>query len=341
MTIYDIAKIAHVSPATVSRVLTKKSCVSDRKREAVENIIRQYRFKPNAAAQSLSLGSRIIGLMIADIRNSYYASMAIECEKAAQKLGYTVLLCNLSGDQAYEHDHVDMLYAQRVEAIIQLGRATDDVVSNPAYAEHVNRISRTIPFITSGKLDGVDHFSVRINHAQAMMKVMDYLVSIGHREIAFVGGYNKVLPTYEKWNQYLLSLGTHNLEFRNEFIKEGEYSSEEGYSFLEQLLEAKTLPTAVIAINDECALGVILAALDHGLSIPRDISVVGFDNGFHATLIRPSLTTVDYNYPLFAGTLVETAVQLAEGKKPPREILIEPQLVIRESCCRPRQAKPL
>jgi DNA-binding LacI/PurR family transcriptional regulator len=335
ITIYDIAREAGVSPSTVSRVLTNKTCVSEKKRQIVNNIIKKHNYRPSAAARSLSIGTRVIGLMVADIRNPYYAAMTIECEKAANEQGYTVLLCNMLGDHALEDDHLEKFYAQRVEAIIQLGRWTDDLVSDPAYVEHIRRISRTIPFITTGKLDGVECFSVTFNHAHAMKIVMDYLISLGHREIAFIGGEQSVQSTYIKLNQYIESLETHKLKFRKDFFQEGWYNDSVGYSSLERLLNAKIRPTAVIAINDVCAIGAINAAQDHGFSVPGDVSVAGFDNTFLATLIRPSLTTVDCNYPLFGKTLIDIAIQAARKKTPPHEVFIEPQLIIRESCSYP------
>ena len=332
ITIYDIAKEAGVSPATVSRVLTNNARVSDRKRQVIEKTIKKYNYKPNAAARSLSGGTRVIGLMVADIRNPFFAALAVECEIAANMRGYTVLLCNMLVDEALEEEHLDKLYAQRVEAIIQIGRRTDMVVSDPDYAEHVKRISRIIPFITTGKLEGVDYYSVRINHIQSMKIVMEYLVSLGHREIALVGGVKSVRSTWEKQNEYINLMKYYKLIFRREFIQEGTYDNTAGYNGMECLLKTDIRPGAVIAINDECATGAILAAQDNGFSVPGDISVVGFDNTAHAILIRPPLTTVDYNYPLMGTTLVDTAIQAARKKNPPREILLDSRLVIRESC---------
>ncbi|MCL2880512.1 MAG: LacI family transcriptional regulator, partial [Treponema sp.] len=297
ITIYDIAREAGVSPATVSRVLTNNARVSEKRRNIIEKIIHKYNYRPNAAAQSLTGGSRVIGLMVADIRNSYYASIAIECEIAAKLKGYTVLLCNMLENRALEDDLLEKLYAQRAEAIIQIGRRTDDLVSDPEYVEHVRRIGRSIPFITSGKLDGVDFYSVRINHTHSMKLVMDYLVSLGHRNIAFLGGLNFVLPSHEMWEQYILSMREHGLIYRDEFFYEGDYTNEAGYNYMERMLKAKTLPTAVMAVNEEGAMGIAIALQEHRLSVPGDISIVGFGNTHISTLFRPSLTAVDYDYP--------------------------------------------
>jgi DNA-binding LacI/PurR family transcriptional regulator len=154
VTIYDIAQEAGVSPATVSRVLTNSARVSESKRLRVEEVIRKHDFRPNAVARSLSTSTRLLGLMTADIRNPFYAALAVECEKAATEKGYTVLLCNMLNDKDVEVAHLEKLSAQRVEAIIQIGCRVDDLATDPSYAARVNRVAKNIPFVSSGKLDG-------------------------------------------------------------------------------------------------------------------------------------------------------------------------------------------
>jgi DNA-binding LacI/PurR family transcriptional regulator len=332
ITIYDIAKEAGVSPATVSRVLTNNAKVSDKKRELVEQIIKKHDFRPNAVARQLASSTRLLGLMTADICNPYYAALAVECEKAANERGYTVLLCNIFNNKEIEDAHLEKLYAQRVEAIIQIGCRVDDLVTDPAYTEHVKRVTRTIPFICSGKLDGADSYSVRIDHTEAMKLVMEYLVSLGHREIAFIGGERRVQSTHEKLQQYIYLMGGYGLSFREEFIQEGNYNETGGYACMDRLLGGGPPPSAVIAVNDYSAVGALQAAYNRNLSIPQDLSIISFDNTFLAKIVQPQLTTVDYNYPVFAQTLIDTAIEAAAGKEPPRRQLITPRLVIRNSC---------
>ncbi|MDR3170074.1 MAG: LacI family transcriptional regulator, partial [Treponema sp.] len=331
-TIYDIAKEAGVSPATVSRVLTNNAKVSDSKREQVEEVIRKHQFRPNAVARGLSTSTRILGLMTADIRNPYYANLAVECEKAAYERGYTVLLCNIFNDKGLEDAHLEKLCAQQVEAIIQIGCRVDDLVSDPAYVEHVNQITRGIPFIISGKLDNVDCYAVKIDHGEAMKLVMDHLVSLGHRDIAFFGGAYRVESTTEKLQQYTYFLGAHGLSFRGEYIQEGNYAMSGGYDCMKRLLRCPHVPTAVIAVNDYSAVGAMEAAYEQGLSIPGDISIISFDNTFLCDAVQPKLTSVDYNYPEFGKLLVETALKIVEKQEAPKIQYIKPSLVIRNSC---------
>jgi LacI family transcriptional regulator len=332
VTIYDIAKEAGVSPATVSRVLTSNARVSESKRLRVEEVIRKHDFRPNAVARSLSTSTRLLGLMTADIRNPYYAALAVECEKAATARGYTVLLCNMLNDKDVEVAHLEKLCAQRVEAIIQIGCRVDDLATDPVYAARVNRVAKNIPFVASGKLDGTDSYSVRIDHALSMKLVVDYLVSLGHRDIALFGGERRVQSTFEKYQQYIYLLGANGLEFRADYVLEGDYSDSGGYECMNRLLLHRRMPTAVIAINDYSAVGAMRAAFEHGASIPGDISIVSFDNTFLSEAVIPKLTSVDYDYPEFGKILIDTAIRARSLDTPPKQQFVAPHLVVRSSC---------
>jgi DNA-binding LacI/PurR family transcriptional regulator len=332
ITIYDIAKEAGVSPATVSRVFTGKARVSSGKLSAVEALVKKYDFRPNALASGLRTTTKIIGLMTADIRNPYYSILAVECEKAANERGYTVLLCNILSDNALEDAHLEKLSAQRVEAIIQIGCRVDDLIPDPEYVAHINRIARNIPFVVSGKFDGADCFTLRINHEAAMMMVMEYLFSLGHRNIALLGGRRTVQSTYEKRQQYTYLLGNYGLRLRDEYIEEGDYSENGGYDGMKRLLLCSGRPTAVIAINDSNAVGALRAVYDSRLRTPEDISIISFDNTPLSEMVRPKLTSIDYNYPEYGKTLINIAIAAANHQAPEREQFIMPSLIIRDSC---------
>jgi DNA-binding LacI/PurR family transcriptional regulator len=332
VTIYDIAKETGVSPATVSRVLTNNARVSEDKRARVEEAIRKHDFRPNAVARGLSTSTRLLGLMTADIRNPYYATLAVECEKAANERGYTVLLCNMLNDAEVELAHLEKLYAQRVEAIIQIGCRVDDLITDPAYAERVARVTRTIPFVASGIVDGTDCYSVMIDNALAMKLVMDYLVSLGHRDIALLGGERRVRSTFEKHQQYIYLLGVHGLNFRSEFVLESDYSDAGGYEGMNRILRHTHRPSAVVAINDYCAVGAMRAAFEHGLAIPRDLSIISFDNTFLSEAVMPKLTSVDYGYQEFGKRLIETAIEAGRSTTLPHRQFVPPHLVVRDSC---------
>ncbi|MDR3303024.1 MAG: substrate-binding domain-containing protein, partial [Treponema sp.] len=228
--------------------------------------------------------------------------------------------------------NLEKLHAQRVEAIIQMGCSTDDLTSDPDYAARVNRISRTIPFITTGNLDGTDCYCLNINENEGMRLVFDHLIEFGHREIALIGGEKWDRTTHKRWEQYVYLLGVKQLPYREEYVKECGFTEAGGYAGFLRLLQGGRLPTAIITRNDYCAVGALRAAHEHGLSVPSDLSIISFDNTFLAEIVNPRLTSMDYNYEKFGDSLVELAINAATNPDAPKLSLITPQLILRDSC---------
>lgn len=337
ITIYDIAKEAGVSPATVSRVLTKSANVRSEKREKVEHLIAKYNFTPNALAKGLSdTQSRVIGIVAMDVCNPYYAAMVVSCENAARAAGYTIMLCNMAGNGGKQDGYLEIMRQQRVAAVIQLGGKVDDLVSDEAYVERVNQLMQTIPMVVTGKLDGTHCYEVKIDSLRAAELSVEHLLKLGHRKIALVGGHKYVTSTYDKYTKYMELLQAYGVEYQKEYVVDGDYDYETGYDAMNQLLRLEDIPTAVVAINDFAASGVVRSISEHGYQIPGDISVVSYDNTFLSEMLIPKLTSVDYDYEKFGKTLVDTAVAAAKGESVPRQQKITPFLVVRESSGAPR-----
>lgn len=333
VTIYDIAREAGVSPATVSRVMTNRAKVSSDKKERVLEVINKYNFQPNMLAKGLAnAGTKTLGIMTADVRNPYYAALFIACEQAAKELGYTVLLCNSLDVKEHELELLTKMRDQKVDAIIQIGGSVDDRVFDEEYVEAVNRFASDMPFVTTGKLDGTGNYMVSIDHRKCMELLMNHLLDLNHMRIALIGGSMDVGATYDKYQRYKQILWENGLEFERELISEDAgYDFESGYREMEKMLKRKVVPTAVIAVNDYTATGVIRCLQDHGCRVPEDVSVVSYDNTMIAEIVSPKLTSIDYNYEALGKALVQTAVDLLEGKETDRLRIIEPRLVVRES----------
>jgi DNA-binding LacI/PurR family transcriptional regulator len=164
--------------------------------------------------------------------------------------------------------------------------------------------------------------------------LMEYLIELGHQEIALVGGRKSAKSTYDKQLRYRQLLRRHSIKFNKDWIVEGEsYDIEGGYECMNRLFESnKKLPSALIAINDFTAIGIMRSIREHGLEIPMDISVASFDNTFVSEVPTPKLTTVGYDYKLLGETLIDVAINAIYKKDPPRMQLIKSELVIRDSC---------
>lgn len=333
ITIYDIAREAGVSPSTVSRVLTNTPGVRKDKRELVQNIINRHGFRPNALAKGLSETKRqVIGIIMADVRNSYYANLFVACEQAAKKKGYSLLLENSLGQLENEIEQLSLMEEQRVDAVILVGGRVDDLYSDEIFVEKVNQVSNFLPVILTGKLDGTSCCRIQINAIQAMDLAMEHLISLGHSRIAILGGLDHVAASFEKRQRYKQLLAKYQIPCHREFWEtHGGYDYETGYLRMNELFAAGTVPTAVIGINDCAAVGAMNCILEHGLRIPEDISVVGFDNTDICNMTNPKLTSVDYHYDAFAEKLVAAAVNAHTNAELPALQLIESELAVRGS----------
>ncbi len=333
ITIYDIAREAGVSPATVSRVITSSANVRAEKRNRVLEIIEKYNFKPNALAKGLSeTSTKSIGVIVADVRNPFYAQLFVACESAAQKAGYTVSLYNSFGITENEIEQLELFSRQKVDAIVQIGGRVDDVDTDKGYAEAVKKISRSIPLVVTGRLnEGIPSHSVEIDAADAMNLLMEHLLSLGHTRIALVGGRCDVRSTNEKIVHYKTILEKNGIEVNPDYIIPDSYSIESGFDCMQKILKLPKLPTAIIAINDFAAAGVVRAIEDGGYRIPQDFSVASFDNTYISDVMIPKLTSVDYNYETFGQCLIDTAIAVSKGESVPGRQTVQPTLVSRES----------
>ncbi len=333
LTIYDIAAEAGVSASTVSRVLTNSARVNEDKKIRVLEIIDKYNFKPNTFAKGLiDAKSRTIGILMADIRDPYYASMFIACEQAARKENYSVTLYNFLGDAELEECLLRKLQEQRVDAAILLGGRDDGLNTDITYVETINSALSTIPTVITGRLDGTDCNMVRIDHMRSMDLLMDHLLSLGHSRIAVLGGRMEVLSTFEKVVRFKQILKQNRLVFEPDLIgQNGMYDIDSGYAHMNRIFEKGLAPTAVIAVNDHAALGILQSLREHGLNIPEDISVVSCDNTYLAKSSYPKLTSIDYNDTAYGDLLVRTAIRRIDRQPVERLQLVDPALIIRES----------
>ncbi len=332
ITIYDIAKEAGVSPSTVSRVLTNNANVRPEKRERIQALIEKYNFRPNALAKGLSdTRSRVIGVLMADIRNPFYAALYVACENAALARGYRVILCCSLGETEREIEQLDILKQQSVEAIIQIGGRVDAVITEPAYIKKAKQIAEKLPIITSGKIDEVPCYRVVIDANEAVRLLTEHLIEFGHEKIALVGGRLDVISTYEKYMTFCRILKDHKIAINKRYVYEGRYDYDAGYEGVKELMAMREKPTAIIAINDFCAAGVIRRLVEEGYRVPEDVSVVSYDNTYITNLTFPKITSIDYDYDTLGKMLADTAIDVANGETVPTFRSVKPSLVVRES----------
>ncbi|AUS96425.1 hypothetical protein CDQ84_14415 [Clostridium thermosuccinogenes] len=344
ITIYDIAREAKVSPATVSRVLTGSARVSVEKSRIIREIIEKYDFQPNAIARSLvKKESRTIGVILPDIVNPFFATVFLEAEKYAVSLGYSMLLCNSINDMfesniALESIYLKTLTEKQVDGIIFLGGRINMVRTDKKLAEEMNTVLAKVPIVMiNGRMGGVDCYKVRSDEREGIFSIVEYLTSLGHRSIGFIGGRLNVTSTAIKLNALKDALRHFKLEFNEKWIViSGDFNIENGAKAMKTLLSEKERPTAVIAVNDTVAIGAMKYAASVGVDIPGDISITGFDDSYLCDIVTPRLTSVSHNIPELARKAVDMLCYTFANRSVPKERIVRTSLTIRESCACPR-----
>lgn len=339
LNIYMIAKEAGVSPATVSRVMTQNARVSEEKRRRVEEIIQKYDYRPNALAQGLTnTKTKVIGLLASELINPFYAQLLTACEYAIDAGGYIPMIFATMNSYELEVKYLQKMFDMRVDAIVMMGGKSDKLVTDPDYADLINRIADSVPVITTGKVEGAQCYQVSIDEMGGVDLAMEHLFSLGHRHIALIGGRNHVKSTYDKRMRYRSLLRKHGITYRERYVLESDYDIEGGYQCMNRLFETnRTMPTAIMAINDFSAVGVMRSIKERGLRIPEDMAMVSFDNTFIVDTVIPKLTSVCYDYETFGKRLIETAVRLIEGEEVPMIQKVPSRLIARNSTMGSRQ----
>lgn len=335
--IYEIAKAAGVSTATVSRVMTNSAHVSEEKRRKVEEAIRRYGYRPNALAQGLSANrTKTIGLLVADISSSFYENVTVACERAADQQDYTLLIMSSLGNDELGRRQIFRMYGQNVDALVLIGGSLDSVTANEEFIEQINHMCRVMPVISSGKPAGAENLKVALDEAGSMDIAMNHLLELGHTKIAMIGGRKGANSTLEKRIRYRTALANHGIAWREDYLLETEhYTNPEGYRAMKKLLKNPDRPTAVVAINDACATGILRAALEEGLEIPRDLSLISFDNTYLSEMVTPQITSIGCNYDEYGRVLIGTAVKAAAGEKVPPVQMVPVSMTERGSCAPP------
>lgn len=335
ITIVDIAKEAGVSISTVSRVLTGSAKVNPEKAAKINAIIKKYDFHPNVLARGLiQTKTSTIGILTADIRNPYYSTLFLSCEQAAEEQGYNLMLCNSFSDRLREFVLIDKLTHQKVDAIILIGGATDDAVTDQEYAEKIRAITKNIPVLIIGHMDGLPCPVINIDYKKEIELIKNFIAEHkSFKRIAFAGGSTKVRQARTLREYYRKMLEELNLEYIPELdIPNDRYDEEGGYIVMDHMLSESEKPDLVIAANDIFASGAMKAIREHNLRIPEDISILSFDDTYISNLMEPPLTTIGYNFWHFGQTIISTAIKMIEKEEVPEETLITPKLIIRRSC---------
>ena len=336
ITITQIAQESGVSVATVSRFLNGKVPVSADKKARIEAVVRKYDFTPNALARGLiSKRTMTLGVILPDITNPYFATIFQEVQRCAAEEGYSVYLCNTRfhhGDAPIdETGYFRMMMDKKVDGILIIGGQLDMAEISPAYKEALNKLSASLPVVAAGReIPGAGCIFIDSENGSGVTTAYNYLSSLGHKDIAFVGGQPGVTITETRLESYKTAAS--GREVREDLISLSDYYLPDGYQAAEALISRNVPFTAVITMNDNVALGAIRAFADHGLSVPRDVALISCDRFYFADYTIPRLTSIHHHSRRWGQMVVRTLIQAVQGSTENARITFPPELIIGESC---------
>ncbi|MFC5532301.1 catabolite control protein A [Cohnella yongneupensis] len=288
VTIYDVAREAGVSMATVSRVVNNNPNVKPQTRKKVYEAIERLGYRPNAVARGLaSKKTTTVGVVIPDIANAIFAEVARGIEDIANMYHYNIILCNADKRKDKEIRVINTLLEKQVDGLLFMGGAVTD--------DHVLAFKTSnVPIVLCATTDekGVIP-SVDIDHEAAAFDAVNLLIAEGHRSIAMISGtLQDPANGYARFQGYKRALEQAGIAYREDYVRVGNYRYESGIDATSYFLGLSDRPTAIFAATDEMAIGAVHCIQDSGLSVPDDVSVISVDNSRISSMVRPLLTTV-------------------------------------------------
>ncbi|MGQ6981213.1 LacI family DNA-binding transcriptional regulator [Vibrio cholerae] len=327
-TINDVCKLAGVSKATVSRVLNETGQVKAQTREAVLAAIQQLGYQPNSLAQALATNTtNSIGLVLPHFESSYFGSILFEAEQGAQKAGKKLLVVNSKNSEQGEKEAVATLAAQRCDAILLYSRHLSEVQLLELQQQYPSPL-----VILNRRLHHPQLHSFGLDQTQISQLAMQHLLNLGHRQIACITSPLVSETGKIRYQVYQQALHEQGVELNSSLVIEGDNTLLGGYQAMQQLLQQGISMSAVFACNDDMALGAMRAMHEHGINVPKQVSLIGIDNEPAAAFAIPSLSSVS----LPIGELTQQAMSLAveiANKKPQdaQHRLYQGSLIARES----------
>ena len=323
-TIYDVARSAGVSTATVSHVLNGTRYVSEETKLRVQEAMRQLHFRPNSLARGLvRQETQTLALIVPDNVNPFFAELARSIEDHGFAAGYNVILCNSDRNSSKELAYLDMLISKRVDGIVYMTMSTGLDQLQPL-------LNNGIPIVAfEREFDHID--AVLLDNVQGGYDATRHLLDLGHRRIACIGGPDALTRSHERVRGYEQALQEAGIARDPNLIQAGNWTYESGQNAAHQLMQLAAPPTAIFAGNDMMAIGAINQLHAHGLSVPEDISIVGFDNVTLSAFACPPLTSFATPIAEAGKRLCQLLLDRINGQLPPepQRIALRGKLVVR------------
>jgi len=328
-TIKEVAKAAGVSVATVSRVLNNEQVVALETVERVKAAIEALDYSPNMLGNSLRKSKTdTVLVLLPTLSNQFFSKILRGIEEEAKKYRLNVLIGMTDGDREIEEKYLTMLKTRRVDGAI--------FFSSTLEGEELTALAKRYPVVQLEYVEGSETSYVSIDNEAAGYEAVSALIRMGHRNIAFLGVKQNIVSSGERKNGYLRALKEAGISPREENIIEDSYSFKSGMRSAEKLWKRADPPTAVFAVADSIAIGLVKGLQKLGCRVPEDISVIGFDNIAVAEFMTPSLSTVSQpqkELGIHAMRLLEKKIQ--DLNCADKSVVLAHTLILRETVSQP------
>jgi LacI family transcriptional regulator, galactose operon repressor len=327
----DVGRKAGVSAMTVSRVINGREGVDPDTQRRVEEAIAALDFVPNRIARGLiSQKTQTIGLIVPDFVNPFFAPVVRGAETAARRAGYRVLLCNSEGDLRLEREYIEDLVSHRVEGLL-LAPASDR-----SRGSILALLRGGFPLVLIDRaLPNVDCDLIVSDSAAGARRLVEHLIAIGHRHIAHITDVDDTSTGRERLRGYREALEHAGIPIQEELVFRTTVDQMGGYRAAQQILAMHRLPTAIFTVNNMTVVGAMQALREQGLTVPQDMGLVCFDDVEHLAVLSPFLTVIDQPAETFGSLGAQLLFERITGKAGPRSrrIVLQTDLIVRESCC--------
>lgn len=326
-TMRDVAELAGVSIQTVSCVVNNTGAISAETRERVWKAIAQLGYRRDPIARSMRTGQTgLIGLLVLNITNPVLSLIASAVEAAALAAGSRVVLYNVGEDLRRQQEYLGASADGLIDGLILVNAI--DHEKTLAFLEKENVAAVLIDCLANTRIP-----SVAVDNVRAAYLATEYAIQKGHRRIAHLAASSTLLIARQRQQGYVQALADYGLSYQKIVISHGEqWNYQAGYEAMQELLHSEPVPTAVFAASDEMAIGAYRALAEAGLSVPADMSVIGFDDIDVAAFVVPALTTIRQPYVEIASQAVSLLFKRIAGELPEATpITLPPELIVRQS----------
>lgn len=329
-TIQDVADLAGVSKATVSKYINDIPYVAMKTQKKIAEAITELQFRPNTFARGLANKSlSLIGLVISDFQFSINVELIKSIEEESRKNGYNLVLVSTNDDSTKEEEVCEILISQygHLDGIIlaNMRLNSTSLLKLEGVFKNIVMVHRHIESVATDYVVIDGYLGGRL--------AAEYLISQGHRNLAMISGPTNIFQFKERIEGFKSVIKEHKIE-QQAVIIETDQSLEEGYRAAEKIVLEHKDTTAIFASSDMLALGVLEAATDYGWDLPDEISLIGYDNIFFSKLARVPLTTIDSRMEELGTTAVQLLNERIKGRTTLEQIKLQPSLVVRDSCAK-------